>query len=363
MHVNRPSGRRASIVALVVSCLLVSCTVVGPNAIRSGRLAYNEAITETNNQQILKLVIKSRYQETANLLSVASVTANVSVATSAGIQAGFGDSSDYDGNLVPFSGGFIYEENPTISYTPVAGATYMRRVMSPLPISSLAQIAGSMNNVNLNFQILVSSVNGIYNPDFLFASESDDPRFDRVVTLMSELTQAHRLHWAEDPQRQGTFALVIDQSEPQYAERVRELRELTGLPAKGRATNPDVIPVALAWHGIPTGGLGITTRSVLDLMEILAGAIDVPPADLANGVAEQYPRPGRVGRALRVRYADAKPEQAYIAVEFHEGWYYIDSSDLMTKRFFRLLSSLFTSSMADATAKSATPVLTVPVSR
>ncbi len=363
MHVNLASGRRTSIVALVIGCLLTGCTVVGPSAIRSGRMAYNEAITETNNQQILKLVIKSRYQETANLLSVASVTANVSVATSVGIQAGFGDSSDYEGNLVPFSGGFIYEENPTISYTPVAGATYMRRVMSPLPITSLAQIVGSMNDVYLNYQILVSSVNGIYNPDFLFGSAADDPRFDRVITIMSELTRAHRLHWAEDPQRPGTFCLVIDQSEPRYAEQVRELRQLTGIPVKGLAANPDVIPVALAWHAIPTGGLGITTRSVLDLMEILAGAIDVPQADLANGVAEKYPRPGRVGRQLRIHHANARPEDAYVAVEFHQGWYYIDSSDLMTKRFFRLLSSLFTSSMADATAKSATPVLTVPVSR
>jgi len=67
---------------------------VGPTAIRSGRLAYNDAITETNNQQLLMNVIHNRYEEREN--------------------------------LVPFSAGAVYEENPTISYTLVDGENYAK---------------------------------------------------------------------------------------------------------------------------------------------------------------------------------------------------------------------------------------------
>jgi hypothetical protein len=365
MHSTNMTLHKTLIVALLLGSLLAGCTVVGPSAIRSGRLAYNEAITETNNQQILKLVIQSRYEETGSLLSVASVTANVRVTSSAGIQAGFGDRSDYDGNLVPFSGGFIYEENPTISYTPVAGATYMRQIMSPIPLAGLAQILGGLNDAHLSFLILVRSVNGIYNPDFLFTDEQDDPRFDRFVDIMSGLTRAHRLHWAEDPRKKGAFSLSIDQAKPEYAAQVREMRELTGIPAEqGGPSTRTIIPVSLAWNDAAAGGLGITTRSVLDLMEILAGAVDVPQEDLATGLAKDYPPPGRVGRQLRVHYADSKPEEAYVSVEFNNGWFYIDRRDLLTKRYFRLMNSLWSSTIADATAKSsAAPVLTVPVSR
>jgi hypothetical protein len=81
---------RQLVTAGVLGCLLAGCTVVGPTAIRSGRLAYNEAITETNNQQLLMAVIHKRYEERSNLLAVASVTANVSVTTSAGVQLGLG---------------------------------------------------------------------------------------------------------------------------------------------------------------------------------------------------------------------------------------------------------------------------------
>jgi hypothetical protein len=45
--------------------------------------------------------------EQGSLLAVASVTANVSVRSSAGFQAGFGNDRSYEGNLVPISGGVV----------------------------------------------------------------------------------------------------------------------------------------------------------------------------------------------------------------------------------------------------------------
>ena len=39
--------------------LLGACTVVGPKAVMSGRMAYNEAINETNNQQMLKVFVNN----------------------------------------------------------------------------------------------------------------------------------------------------------------------------------------------------------------------------------------------------------------------------------------------------------------
>ena len=62
---------------------------------------------------------------------------------------------DEDGNLTPFSDGAVYEENPTISYTPVAGAEYARQVFSPVPIAVLAQMTGTLADpgyVIINFR-------------------------------------------------------------------------------------------------------------------------------------------------------------------------------------------------------------------
>ena len=355
---------RALLTAGLLVSLVTGCTVVGPTAIRSGRLAYNEAITETNNQQMLMILVNNRYEERGSMLAVTSVTANVSVITTAGVQLGFGDSDNYGNNLVPFNAGAIYEENPTISYTPVTGEKYARYLMSPLPVHVLAQLTGTMANPAPIYTALVANVNGIHNPDFRFTSIEPDPRFERFVELMTALTRAQCLHWVEDPERSGDFSIVISHHAPVYADQVSELLDLLGLPAPQDRTARVILPVSLALDGRDTGGIGIITYTVFDLVEILSAAIEVPEEDQRNGVSTSYPPPGLAGRTLRVPYSKARPEQAAVAVKHRDGWFYIDEKDKATKGFFRLLASLWSVSIAESTAKTtAAPVLTVPVSR
>jgi hypothetical protein len=364
----RPSRHRIVLLrklftAAALVCLLAGCSVVGPTALRSGRSAYNEAITDTNNQQLLKMVIYSRYGVRGNLLAVSSVTANVSVRTSSALQFGFGDTDNYSGNLVPFSAGSVYEENPTISYIPVAGEKYTRQLMSPVPINLLALFAGTLTDPASIYNALIANINGIHNPDFLFYPTEADPRFTRLVTILTALTQGQCLHWIEDPHDQR-FSVVIDNDAPAYTVEVRELLDLLGLPAPKDSSPHLILPVSLALHGREQGGIGIITRSVFELGEILGAAIEVPADDVNNGVATNYPPPGLAGENLRIRYSRDKPEHAYISVKYRDGWFYIDESDQATKRFFRLMSALWSVTIAESTTNAtAAPVLTVPVSR
>jgi len=348
----------------MVGCLLAGCTVTGPSAIRSGRLAYNQAIAETGNQQMLMFVIQNRYEESGSLLSVASITANVSVTANAGIQLGFGDGDDYAGNLVPFSAGAAYEENPTISYTPVAGAEYARQVFSPVPVSLLAQMTGALAEPGYVYAAMVSSVNGLYNPDFQYSPADVDPRFGRFVAIMTRLTLAHRLHWVEDSRQPDHFSIAIDHYEPDYTAEVRELLDLLGLPGPAGRAAQVTLPVFLTVDGHASGGVGIITRSVGDLVEMLSAAIEVPEEDVRRGVARTYPPPGPAGKGLRIHYSKTRPEHAAVAVRYRDGWFYIDETDQVTKRFFRLMAALWSVSIAESAARgSAAPVLTVPVSR
>lgn len=352
------------LVAGVLGCLLTGCAVVGPTAISSGRLTYNEAISETNNQQMLMVAIHNRYEERGSLLAVSSVTANVRVATSTGIQLGFGDSDNYVGNLVPFSAGAVYEENPTISYTPVEGEKYARQLMTPVSLAALAQLTQTLSDPTHVYNAIVSSVNGIQNPDFMYSDEGTDQRFSRFVTLMTRLNQANRLHLVESSQQAGSFLVVIDHYAPAYTADVDELMGLLGLPRPGHRSPRLILPVSLALDGRDSGGIGFTTYSVWDLVEVLSAAIDVPEDDLATGVTATYPPAGLIGRELRIRYARNRPEHAYVSVKYRDVWFYIDEKDRATKRFFRLMTGLWSIAIAESTVRaSAAPVLTVPVSR
>ena len=353
---------RCQLVVAFLVAWMGGCTTVGPEVINNGRLAYNEAIIATENQQMLMLAVHSRYGERANLLAVSSVTANVSVTTKANIEVGVGNTENFAGNLVPFGAGVVYEENPTISYVPVGGQKYMRQLFSPIPIYVVAELLSRLNNPRSVYEALIWSVNGINNPDFLVPRVKVDPRFDRFVTLMDTLTQGHRLHWIESDVPGRSFSIAIDRPSPDYEEEIAELLELLGLPPANSDSEPVVIPVALAQYGRPSDGIGLSTRSVWELVEVLSAAVEVPEEDLANDIAVAYPPLGPIGRGVHVRFAETRPDTAYVAVEHRGYWFYIDEGDQATKKYFSIVAALLGVAIAEnASSTRAAPVLTVPV--
>lgn len=362
--VIRISTNRVLIVCCIVGSLLAGCNAVGPNAIRSGRLTYNSAIAETNSQQMLMAIVHNRYAEESHLLAVASVTANVRVRTGAAVEVGVGNNENFAGNLVPFSATAVYEENPTISYVPVGGQQYLRQVTSPVPVAAFAQLTATLADPAPIYKILLASVNGIRNPDFLSSSVVPDPRFDRFVEIMTELSRAYRLHWIEDRPDSGQFSVVIEDYAGSHADQVEELLHLLGLPAVKDTSHAVILPVSLALNGRESGAIGMTTRSVFRLMEILSASVEVPQQDWVSGAGMNYPPLGPVGQDLGIQYSEAQPDRAVVAVQYRGGWFYIDDHDQDTKQFFRLLGVLWSVSIDETTEKiSAAPVLTVPVSR
>jgi len=191
----------------------------------------------------------------------------------------------------------------------------------------------------------------------------EDPRFDEFINIIAALTRDHRLHWVQSAADQAQFSIVIDQSDAGHATKVKQLLQLLDLPTAKPGQRQVVIPVFLALDGAAAGGLGITTRSVWDLVEILSASIEVPAEDEAAGVVTPSPPPGRVGRQLKIAFSTKEPEHAYIAVPYRKGWFYIDERDLITKEYFKTLGSLWTMTMSKAIGQGvAAPLLTVPVS-
>jgi hypothetical protein len=59
--------------------VLLGCSTIGPQSIAAGRAAYNEVINRTEDQQMLKAIVRNRYGDTISMLAVTSVTANSSI--------------------------------------------------------------------------------------------------------------------------------------------------------------------------------------------------------------------------------------------------------------------------------------------
>ena len=339
--------------------------MVGPKSISMGRADYNEAINETENEQLLLALVKGRYGEISSLMAVSGVAANIRFGSSAGTQIGIGSSDTYKGNLVPFSGGLIYEENPTITYAPVHGERYLHQLLTPISLKTLVLlIRGARRTQSLYLTMLARRINDLQNPGFMTAPLAESAaRFQRLVELNKTLSDAGILQWVEDSREGVPFDLMIAAYAPAYVEEVREYLTLLGLPLPPDTSETIILPVHFSNKYGEGGGMGISTRSTYELIEILQQAIEVPEEHVAAGLAYPGLRPGLAGKDLHIHTSKEKPKGCDLSVRYRGYCYYIDPTDMHTKLFYRMIRVLWSVSIAAGVDRRDEPVLTIPVGR
>lgn len=354
---------RFSTAVLVFS--LAACTSIGPSSLISGRGEYTEAIAISNDRQILSYIVAMRYTQSTTLLTVSSITANFNVVANTTAQFGFGPDKNYVGNIVPLAAGIAYEENPTISYTPVQGEKYIRQLLSPIPLDLTVLLSRAARSIGEMMTMLVRSINGIRNPDFLtMHSSQPDSDFTRVSELFDELWDAGSLELVQSDDDPVQFSLALFDYAPHQVEQVRELSTLLDLPEPKTPGADWGIPLHSSIEGRGLDGIALQIRSVHDLMLIAAASIDVPEEHQTRGVADTFPPLGPVGNYIRIHHSKEKPANVSVAVKYRGWWFYIEETDQTSKRFFQLVEMLTGARIADAGhSKRIAPLLTIPVSR
>jgi hypothetical protein len=172
------------VAAIVLATAVSGCAWLGPDIVRSGRPAYNDAILATGDQQLLQNIVRTRFVDSVGLLNVSSITANVSVTASGTANFGLGPSANDAGNLVPLAGTVSTEQNPTISYAPVTGDQLLRQFATEVPLERAILIINSARDHGQAWRTLVRRVNDLRNPDFPDPPGlAVDPRFEEVVEL------------------------------------------------------------------------------------------------------------------------------------------------------------------------------------
>jgi len=365
--------RRATGAARVAAAAAILClsgcgrflgprATLGPGSIVRGRELYNQVISDTNNEQTLELIVRARYGEPWGLLSVASVTANVRTTALANSQFGVGPTANYQGNLVPLSLGLAYEENPTIAYSPVQGERYAKNILSPIGLDMLVLLLSMEHPPHELLSVLVRQMNGLQNR--MYGPAHTGAAFHDSVVLLSRLEDAGQATWTSTSTKDGAaFALVIHDYAPANRNVVRELLQRWGLPTSLAAGNGDIVlPVNLAVGRVTKPELNVQTRSVYDLIEIAASAVEVPPEDAALGLAGPAlagPSPFRDN--LKIQSSPSYPSTPVLVAVRHRGyWFYIPADDGPSKLTFRLLQTLIGMRLVEGTPQTI-PTLTIPV--
>ena len=344
--------------AALATCLLVSCSSIGPRSILAGRSAYTDVINRTEDQQILNTLVRMRYDETFSMLSVSSVTASLKFGASATANFGIGADDAFDTNLVPLETGIVYEENPTISYTPLTGEDFMRRLLLPVPLDEWLLLSRSVRRPGVAFALAFERINGLRNSGYGWPGSDD---FNRVAQLFGQLVETDALDVVLIRPEDGepSFAWALRDDAGPHHDGVREFIGLLGLQPESR--DGRFLLNLTEEVGRSSSRVSVQTRSLYDVLKDFSTGVEVPAEHLEAGIAEHLGRTVADDEAILViRSSKERPDDATVAVPFRDHWYSIAADDGRSKRAFGFIRTYLGVRLADPSRSGNVPVLTIP---
>ena len=362
----------ASSVALCSVILLGACaTRLGPRTIPAARFDYNERIARSQNDQLLLNLVRLRYRDTPVFLDVGNVIAQYTLDARVGVLPGINvDGTDRSELGIDLGG--RYSEQPTITYEPISGAEFTRRLLTPISPQTIILLSQSGWSVERLLMCCVDSINDVTNAPVASGPTPsripDNSRFREAARLLRELQIAGLLDvmLAQDLETGDALVRIESpESDSTQTDTLRQLREVLGLDAA-----LDTFRLTTRSAQREPNEIVLTGRSLLGALFFLSHNVE-PPADhksrgLVTVVEEREDEEGInwstvSGSLLKIASAESPPTEAFVRIRYRGHWFYIDDADLNSKATFNLLTYLL--SLQSAGSEGIDAMLTVPVGK
>jgi hypothetical protein len=348
-------GLRRALGGALLAAVLGGCSVAGPAVISGGRSAYNTTVNQTEDEQVLAAIVRSRYDQTFGLLAVTSITANIRFSSSLGASAAMGPGSSFEGGTL--NAGVAYEENPTISYVPVRGEQFVESLLAPISAEQTLLLSRMSTAYSEPLRLLVRRVNGLVNP--IFAPTDPGEGFDRFIGLFTSLRDQGVLDVVRLPD--GGHEVLVHDLDPRQAGEVVAMLGTLGIDRRVVAGADLRIPLRFFVGSSTTDAIEVETPTALEVLRAAARGVQVPESHLSAGIVTAGARSRPVPLAVQV--SPEEPAQASIAARYRDHWYFIDDRDVASKQAFMLLRTLVGLRLDALGGGQMAPVLTVPVGR
>jgi hypothetical protein len=407
---------------LFVVLLLSGCsTTFGPKVVLNSHIEYNKAVEQVIQEELLLNIVRRRYYEAPQFVTVSSITTSMS--TSAGISGGsaFGNQgTSTTGNI---GGSIGWSDSPTITITPRQGNEILGPLTSRMSVLTIAKMAQAGYRFDLLLALMAEGLTDVRGPETGVGTDfrPGDPEYIEVIQSVGRLIDKGQLKvgtfsW-NDPYSDITYKredVTIDNQLTAIAlgTGVGRFRSYDGgenyyftdwhdYPAMwidpeartssdGRliieALNLQPTPLKRVWtfararvvEGTdlenvpddPRPELRMQLRSFYSVLNLLAYGINVPPEDEEENrvfTKALYDKAVSEGRAVDLSEKfivhssnGERPANAFVAVKHRGTWFYVDDRDRASKRFFNAIYDLFNMEIAPS-GGSAGPILTVPV--
>lgn len=345
---------------------LSSCkTQLGPRMVPGARFDYGDALVRSASEQMLLNLVRLRYRDNLSFLDITSVVTHYHAGAGASL-AGRLTLDPRRGDELSASGSLAYDEEPTISFTPLQGEDFTRRLLSPVPATALVWLSQSGWSVERLFLCCVQKMNHLRN-----AAAAAGPTPDYVPSFAEFRRAAHLFRLLQIPglveveMTEDGKDLLLHLRPGATEEQRQQLREVRTLL--------ELDPDRASFRIVPTlsskgaDEISIVGRSMLSVLFFLSQAVEVPATDERAGLVtvtrqengERFAWQEVVGGLLAVHSSDSPPTSAAVGVRYRGHWFYIADNDLNSKTTFSLLSYLFALKSGNLDARQ--PLLTLGV--
>ena len=350
----------------VLAGLLVvgtGCRHYGPRSITADRIPYSEAVASSWKEQTLLNVVKLRYMDTPFFVDVPQITSGYTVqgiaTTNGGISPPVSPVASFAQQLgLTLNLQGAYQDRPTISYTPQTNSQFIRNLTSPINPGSVMFLLQSGYPADVVFDLTVDTINGVMNRSVSGGQlRPADPEFTWMIGVLRKAqisgTVGIRVEREKDKPESVIFLFHDKSTDPELVKELARVRQILRLSPDQREFR--VVFGATASH---PNEIAILTRSVYRILSELSTYVEVPSEHLAATIAPEFGESAFDERApFRVLSGDKEPCNPYVVVCYEGHWFWIDKSDLRSKRTLSYLMVLL--ALSDTGAKENLPVITI----
>ena len=349
------------LVALFLAIPLPSCINLGPSTLKTERSHYNLAIQKTNDEELLLNLIRLKYRDTPFFIEVSSVASQFNLTTSTNLSTTLQDSVK---GLFGLGGSIGMSEKPTVTYAPLQGKKFIQRILTPLPLQTIALLFHSGWSIERIFRLCLQQMDVLKNaPGASGPTPNFSPQFKEFASAVKFL-RALQIKNAVDlsyQEKNGVPQLILHINEE--GKNLEEAKQF----AIAINVEPGKTHYALTFSPTSneTNQIRVVTRSLLGIMFYLSQAVEVPSEDFGKITQTKTPE-GNIfdwkeitGDLFRVKTLSENPAMDYIKIFYRGNWFYIQDSDIASKSTFSLLAQIF--SLQAGKIKDNAPLLTLPI--
>jgi hypothetical protein len=358
---------RACVAVLVLTQVVgSSCATLGAKTLPDVQSTYATSLAETLDAQFLMNLVRLRYRDTPSFLDVASLTTQQTMngTMGVGMDANVGVSTIVKPTL---GGGFSV--TPTITFSPLRGDEFVRRLVTPVTLSAVTMLCSSGWSIERVLHLAVDRLNGVRNaPRAAGPTPEKAPEYEtfvKVTKALRKLQLDDHLSMSTVRQADSSESLLLlmdDRGKDQAL--VATVREALGL-------KPDETRYLFTedFSSQELGPLRVRLRSVMSAMFYLSQGVDVPPEHetqrlvtvTLNADGSRFDWQQVLQGTFRVRTSPSEPSSAAVKVQHRGHWFFIPDDDLESKSTFLLLVQL--TNMQAGRSALPLPLLTIPAGR